>query len=335
MLAALNKTFHWPGLQVTFYFEGRLFAVLNASKAGKDWFALPHSDSFGFQLTDTASQVPERNVLIELIQGLIRSQALYEGAETGIHSKSVELSDTTQVREISHSEQVTNLSIRSLIPLLSHNEPVKVVSLIDLTGGMGAVMQRFSSNVRRKIRKSASNGIVVTEGGPELIDDFYKIYRTGIHRHGSFGLTKTFFINLLNESNSLPGPKARLFIACLGKKPVGSALLLSQLGFSENNAFATLPRFNHLYTSYALHHAMISYSVERGISQYSLGRSTPGSGINKFKQQFGGIELPLYYSSQRKETGIQIPFKWVSPVIKALPVKAVRYFDGFVAGKVY
>lgn len=263
----------------------------------------------------------------------------------------LELTDRHLMETLLNSGKENDLAIRSLYPLFPYNDPYKVVQILPLSG-TSKVTELLSPNVKRKISKALKNGIVVKHGGVELLDDFYPVYRMTIHRHGSFGLTRRYITRRLNETESLSSGnniKIRLFVAYLrngfnSAVPVGSAILMTQHfdgsdGFSENSAFATDPQYNALYPSYALHHAMLEYAIQQNCRVYSLGRSTPGSGIDKYKRQWGGMTLPLYYSTTTEQMGnqsVQLGKKLqIHRIIRILPMWCSRIFDGFVNKRVF
>lgn len=341
MLEALYKTFGWEGIEVIFTLNGTAIAIYNASKVNGRWYALPHSDSFGFHSVDSQQS------MIDLINRILKSEALYKDIR-GVESRQIELTDEVLTGEFVKSPAVDKIGIRSRVPLLQYHQPEKIVSVIDLgeesnespVSRRDLLFKSLSSNVRRKINKAGKNGIVIKDGGLELLDDFYSVYRKTIHRHGSFGLPKVLFRNMLTHSETTAGPAARIFVA-YNQSVIGSALLLTQNNFSENNAFATLPEYNHLYTAYALHMAMMDYAIKCGSRAYSPGRSTPGSGVHKFKKQFGGKEYPLFYCSNSNPAKSFIPFKFplkrrlIQQFIRLLPQSLVEIFDAFVSGKIF
>ncbi len=322
-VSTLHKVFGWPMYRVTFTNQGKPVAVLSFAKTKSGWHAMPHADSLGAWFDK--SVVENITLASQLINCLLTEGNLFE--------------DTARV------------SIRSTMPLLSYRTEHKVISVISLEGGYDAVMSRLNANVRRKISKSARCGIVVLAGkaehidsaelmegpdpmsgaeligGPELIDDFYSVYRKTIHKHGSFGLPKGFFSNIPPEEGSL-------FVAFLNNKPIGSALLTRMMDTSENTAFATLPCYNKLYTSYALHHAMIQHAINTGCSIYSFGRSTPASSVHRFKQQWGAVDNVLYYNSTHP---VKVPgnYELTRKVIRHLPMGMSAAFDRFVAKRIF
>jgi hypothetical protein len=208
----------------------------------------------------------------------------------------------------------------------------KVTTLLPLKPGAEAQFQQLNSNLRRKIRKSESNGIRITTGKSELLHDFYEIYSRNMHRLGSPALPERWFRNLLTDYR---GGEAGIWIALFDEKPVGAAFILEYQGFYEACWFSTLHNYNRQYTSYGLYWEMIRFAVEQKGRYFSFGRSTTGSGVHKFKQQWGGEDLPLYwnYSHPQKRNVRKLSF--LPKLWKLLPYRLAKLIDPLVSGRFY
>jgi len=309
-------------LKTTFTLHGSVIATYRPCRMGSKYFAMPHTDSMGLLPANPLGQDD-----YSLIGEIISRRALYERLEREC-GLVIDLGNEQVVSGLLQSGKMTGITVRSMIPLLEERCGGKVVSLLPLQDGFESTLSRLSTDVRRKIRKSAKNGIVVRCGGAELMDSFYPVYRKTIHRHGSFGLTKRCMAGLLGDGGN------RLFVAFKGDLAVGSALLMMEERFAENNAFATDIRFNRLYTSYALHHAMMEYASGAGCVCYSFGRSTPGSAVHRYKQQWGTTDRVLWTCSDTPvKPGSQ--HRLVRKVVRLLPQWISQSLDGIVAQGFY
>lgn len=343
MLHSLSSTFRWPVCSIQFLAEGKPIAILNAVKIKDTVFSLPHADSLGFSFSESQISIspihqvspsphlplsPSSTPALEIICELLPHSGLYDEMGTGLINKTIELTDEELVDKIKSTPLVRDIQIRSTLPLLKYRSSHKVISTLSLEGGYENVVEKLTANVRRKVNKALKNGVTVKAGHEDLLDDFYRIYRHNIHKHGSFGLPEAYYKNL-SPLDSM------IFVAYLSDKPIGSALLTWMLDKSENTAFATLPEFNQLYTSYALHDAMINASVFLGCRTYSMGRCTPGSPVHKYKQQWGTVDEVLYYNSSMPLTDKISKYNFIRPVLKAMPLWLVQRFDHFVAKRIY
>jgi hypothetical protein len=208
----------------------------------------------------------------------------------------------------------------------------KVVTLLPLLPDSEDQFNQLDSNVRRKIRKCTLNKIVVKQGKTELLHDFYDIYSRNMHRLGSPALPKRWFAALLNQYRN---GEVALWCAYLDNKPAGAAFMLEYQGFYEACWVSTLQENNRLYTSYGLYWEMIRYAAEHQGRHFSFGRSTADSGVHRFKQQWGGIDMPLFwnYSHPQKQNvrkSTLLPKLW-----KLLPYRVAKVTGPLVAGKFY
>ena len=208
----------------------------------------------------------------------------------------------------------------------------KVTSMLPLQADADLQFSLLNANMKRKIRKSAMNGIVVRPGKSELLHDFYELYSRNMHRLGSPALPKRWFEALLSQYRN---GDATLWLAYLENKPVGAAFMLEYKGFYEACWVSTLQKYNRLYTSYGLYWEMIRYAAEHTGRHFSFGRSTAGSGVHRFKQQWGGVDMPLFwnYSHPQKQDVRKLTF--LPRLWKLLPYRVAKAVGPLVAGRFY
>jgi hypothetical protein len=188
----------------------------------------------------------------------------------------------------------------------------------------------YTSPIRRKIRKALKSKINIHYGkSQKLIDDFYTIYTKRMHQLGVPPVSKTLIKHKVKEDYTL------LFVAYKGTKPIGAASLdkITRTYF-ENNLMATLPSFNKYYTSYLLHHFMITYSKSQEAQTYSFGRSTKESPVYAYKKHYKAKEIPLYWSFSHKKTLIH-SHKILFSLWKLLPYKLSNLIGGFFHKRIY
>ena len=208
----------------------------------------------------------------------------------------------------------------------------KVSTVLILQNNADTQFEQFSSNLRRKIRKSTSNGIRFRSGQKELLNDFYRVYSRNMHRLGSPALPFRWFSNLLEQYRN---GKASVWCAYSDQQPIGAAFTLSYNGFMEACWFATSRQFNNQYTPYGLHWEIIRNAIEQGTAVFSFGRSTSGSGVHQYKKQWGGKDIPLSWNfSHPQERNIR-RYSFLSELWKILPYPIARSFGPLIAGKFY
>lgn len=208
----------------------------------------------------------------------------------------------------------------------------KVTTLLDLEPDSALQYKLFNSNLRRKIRKCALNGISIKKGKSELIPDFYQVYSRNMHRLGSPALPRRWFINLLGQYRN---GEALVWCAYLDNIPIGAAFVLEYRGFSEACWVSTSRKHNKYYTSYGLYWALIKHAIDNNNHQFSFGRSTVGGGVHTYKQQWGGRDLPLVWNhSHQQGKGIR-RFTILTKLWKLLPYPVAKLIGPLVADRFY
>lgn len=213
-------------------------------------------------------------------------------------------------------------------------ESYKAASWLRLERNMDTQMKGFTSNLRRKISKGYRNGIEIVHGKEELLDAFYRLYVQHMLYMGSGALAKRFFRNMLHEYNT-QGGTAEIFLAYQNNKVIGAAFNLSFQGFYENGWFATKKDSQQQYSSYVMHHAMISRAIEAGNHTYSFGRSTIESGVHNFKKQWGTEEIPLTWIQYPQPKVTLRKQTWLLHVWKRIPTPIRKHVGKYLAKWIY
>ena len=134
---------------------------------------------------------------------------------------------------------------------------------------------------------------------------------------------------------STPGIEAQLFVAYLEDKPVGGAFVMWYDGYYENTWFSTLRQYNHLYTSYLLHWEMINHATHMDAKVYSMGRSTIGSGVHRYKSQWPAVEKEVYFNHSTAPSFQLKDQKWISAIWRRIPGFVADRLGPSVAERIY
>lgn len=211
-------------------------------------------------------------------------------------------------------------------------ESIKIASWLNLSESIDEQMHAFNPNLRRKIRKGLQNGFSVEQGSTNLLNDFWHVYARHIDRLGSVALPKRFFDNLLHQYTQ---GHVSIFLLRYKGRVVGGAFNLAYSGFYENGWFVTLHHVQGQYASYVLHHAMIAHAISLKCHTYSFGRSSTGSGVHRFKHQWGANDVPLlwaHYPVQKLNLRKQ---RWLHNIWKLLPWLVRQHLGSYLAKWVY
>jgi hypothetical protein len=208
----------------------------------------------------------------------------------------------------------------------------KASTVLPLQADADQQFQQFSSNLRRKIRKCASNKINFKIGKSVLLTDFYEVYSCNMHRLGSPAQPLKWFSTLIEKYDN---GNSIICCAYIGKKAVGASFMLEYQGFYEACWVSTLEKYNKLYVSYGLYWETIKYAIEGNGAQFSFGRSTIDSGVHKFKQQWGGTDLQLFWNYSHPLGKNVRKFKVLPKIWKLLPYKVAKHLGPVVSGWFY
>lgn len=208
----------------------------------------------------------------------------------------------------------------------------KATTLLHLSADTGSQLAGLNSGVRYKIKKSKRNGITVVRGRTELLNDFYSVYSRRMHELGSPSLPKRWYNDLLRLYNN---GDVSVWCAYLGKKAIGAAFVLEYQGFYEACWFATLSKYNRLYTSYGLIWEMVCYAISRSGKIFSLGRSTTGSSVHRYKKQWGGEDVGLCWNYSHQPRLSVRNLRFISQCWKLIPYPLARLIGPWFASRVY
>lgn len=225
-----------------------------------------------------------------------------------------------------------DFDIRSFHPSSAFFSDRKVTAYLDLTQGEADIFSKLKYNIRRQIRIAQENGILVKKGKNDLLDDFLAVYYKNMTRLGSPPQPRKFFETLLNEWDN---GEAILFCSYYQGKPVGGCFLLSFGGIIENCWAGTLYEYNKLFVPYLAYSEIIKYSINKGYSVFSFGRSSKGEGTLGFKKHWKPQLVQLYFNQSvpvkaglKDKKGLLALYKktipqWVNVKIGALITKYI------------
>lgn len=275
---------------------------------GKSLVSLPHF-SYGQVGLASASYRVDKNEVMDF-KVLIEQQAIITG-------KSIEVRfPVTNFQAPNHFNKISSWLY------LDESAPV---SWVEQTGNLG-----------RKIRRAQKHGLKVETGGMELLSRFYKVYELRLHELGSAALPLFFFKEiLLAYPDKTLKADVRVYLVQKNDTIMGGAITLFYNDFAENTWFATLRKYQPLYASYLLHASMIEDARHYGCKIYSFGRSTRGSGVHRFKQQWGTSEVPLLWLRFPERGKSLKDFPFLLDLWKHVPLWMARPINRYISQWVY
>jgi serine/alanine adding enzyme len=178
---------------------------------------------------------------------------------------------------------------------ISNGMPVKIgkVSMrLPLANNRDALWKSFPSKLRSQIRKPEKLGMYSKIGQGDELDSFYKVFSTNMRDLGTPVYPKHFFRNIIR---TFPDSAWICSVYTKDSSPVASGFLLGFKDRLEIPWASSLRRHNHLSPNMMLYWTSLQFACERGYGLFDFGRSTPGEGTYKFKEQWGAKPLQLYW----------------------------------------
>jgi serine/alanine adding enzyme len=164
----------------------------------------------------------------------------------------------------------------------------KVIMERRLEGTHEALWSSVDRKVRNLVRKAEKNGCTAVHGGPELLEDFYRVFSRNMRDLGTPVYTPRFFSEVMAAT---PG-RSHVFVVRQSGIPVAASLVLLWRDRAEVPWASSLRSHAQSSPNMLLYWAMLDWAVERGVTVFDFGRSTPGEGTYHFKTQWGASAHP-------------------------------------------
>jgi FemAB-related protein (PEP-CTERM system-associated) len=164
----------------------------------------------------------------------------------------------------------------------------KVAMRLALADGL---WDRLDRKVRNQIRKSEKAGLVGIDGGVELLDEFYAVFARNMRDLGTPVTARRFFSEVIA---AFPD-RTRVHVVRRQGTPVAAAITYRSGDTIEVPWASSIRDYNVHCPNHALYWRMIQLAVAAGCRTFDFGRSTPGEGTFKFKEQWGAEPSPLYW----------------------------------------
>jgi FemAB-related protein (PEP-CTERM system-associated) len=166
----------------------------------------------------------------------------------------------------------------------------KVRMVLDLPENSEELLAGFKAKLRSQVKKPGREGLTARLGGSELVDDFYRIFAENMRDLGSPVHSKTWIQTVMEAYGNRA--KVGLVYASDGSPAAGGIILLHPRTVSIPWA-SSLRRFNRASPNMLLYWTFLAFAADNGFARFDFGRSTPGEGTFRFKEQWGAKPEPL------------------------------------------
>ena len=206
----------------------------------------------------------------------------------------------------------------------------KVSMRLALAGGAEGLFKSFPAKLRSQIRRPEKEGMVCEIGRNDKLDDFYAVFAENMRDLGTPVYARAFFGNILE---AFPRSSWICTVATGDGRPVAAAFLVGFRGMMEIPWASSLRRYNALSPNMLLYWNVLKFACESGYSVFDFGRSTPGEGTYRFKEQWGAKPEQLYWHYWLRNSGTLPELNPKNPkyqvairLWKRLPLPVTRMF---------
>ena len=207
---------------------------------------------------------------------------------------------TTQARLIDEAERVAqerhanHIEFRQEKPF--HNgyavKTTKVSMRVSLPSSYTDLWKSFPSKLRSQVTKPQKEGMTFRIGKGEELEGFYDVFATNMRDLGTPVYPIRFFRCIL-EAFPENSWICNVYLAGI---PVASGFLI---GFKERMEIpwaSSLKKHNRMSPNMLLYWCCMKFACEQGFGIFDFGRSTPGEGTYRFKEQWGAKPVQMYWN---------------------------------------
>lgn len=180
----------------------------------------------------------------------------------------------------------------------------------------------FKAKLRSQVRRPAKEGMT-SRSGPGELAAFYEVFSRNMRDLGTPVLPVSFFkrqIEMFGDDVVFTA------VYTTAGVPAAASCCFAWHGEMYVTWASSLREYNKLSPNMLLYSSMMEQAIGRGLTMFNFGRSTPGASTHKFKQQWGGEDVPLPWAlwSRNGEAGTPSPdkpiFRIATAVWSRLPV---------------
>jgi len=167
----------------------------------------------------------------------------------------------------------------------------KVSMRLRLPASGDELWKSLGSKLRNQVQRPRKEGMTAAIGREEALDDFYDVFTANMRDLGTPVYPKTFFRNILRRFPD----RTWICNVYLGRTPVASGFLA---GFKERLEIpwaSSLRTYNRFSPNMLLYWKGLEFACEQRYEIFDFGRSTPGEGTFRFKEQWGASPRQLYW----------------------------------------
>jgi len=180
---------------------------------------------------------------------------------------------------------------RRAAPSLIARRSDKVRMLLKLPPSSEELVKSFRSKLRSQINRPLKEGCTSSIGGLELLEDFYRVVLINMRDLGSPVHSRALMRHVLEAFSE----HSRIVVIYNSGTPIASALITGFNGILRNPWASSDRKYAVMSPNMLLYLRMLEFGCDNGYRVFDFGRSTPGEGTYRFKEQWGAAPAPLHW----------------------------------------
>ncbi|CAN5897654.1 FemAB family PEP-CTERM system-associated protein [soil metagenome] len=218
---------------------------------------------------------------------LISLPFLNYGGPLGSPGAQAALLEAALRESVSSRAGVLQIRNRTPLPVIAPSARPKVLVLLDLPPSPDTLWDGFPAKLRSQIRRAQREGLEFRKG-PDQLNSFYSVFSRNMRDLGTPVYSRRFF-----EAIAARIPDFVIGAVYLRDEPIAAAAGFVWRGEFEMTWASSLRQYNQMAPNMLLYWSFMEMMSLRGVRAFNFGRSTPGSTTHRFKEQWGGVSMPL------------------------------------------
>jgi serine/alanine adding enzyme len=167
----------------------------------------------------------------------------------------------------------------------------KASMVLPLPPSSEELWKSFPSKLRSQIKRPGREGMVVQIGKEEELDSFYKVFSVNMRDLGTPVYPMRFFENILSDFPE----NTWISTVYRDQEAVASGLLIGYKNRMEIPWASSLRKYDRSSPNMLLYWGSLRFACDSGYGIFDFGRSTPGEGTYRFKEQWGAKPIQMHW----------------------------------------
>jgi FemAB-related protein (PEP-CTERM system-associated) len=189
------------------------------------------------------------------------------------------------------------------LPFGGENRTDKVRMVLELPENSEKLLADLKSKLRSQVKKPLRDGLSARIGAGDLVTDFYRIFAENMRDLGSPAHSRKWMEAIIESY----GQRIRVSVVYAPDGTAAAAGIILLHHETVNIPWASsLRRYNSLNPNMLLYWTFLAFAADSGYKRFDFGRSSPGEGTWRFKEQWGAVPKPLFWY-EMNATGKNLP----------------------------